>query len=272
MSVSPLAQGSLDKAFGFAVGARRIGASATMFDAMQLHQATKGARLVTGSIVGEQGTNGNAETGVIGQRGSQKGGRGIAFLIRQDLRKGDAGMVIDGDVNVLPSDALDVLTAVAMDAVSDTANTTEFLDIEMEQITGMRMLVADQRGNGFQITVTVAVQATENAADGSGAEPEIAGDALAGPALAAEGFDLAEEFGRSGTAQTMRSRAAVAQAAGSRALVTPYPFTGGLEADFELGCSRVQSQTLKENRLGQLLSTMQGKSGILVDVHSLTPK
>ena len=70
----------------------------------------------------------------------------------------------------------------------------------------------------------------------------------------------------------MRARTAIAQASAALSLVTADPFAGGLGADFELGCSRVQSPTPQEYGLGQLLSTMRGKSGILVDVHSVSPE
>jgi hypothetical protein len=39
--------------------------------------------------------------------------------------------------------------------------------------------------------------------------------------------------------------------------------------DLELGCHRVQGLLVFENSEGKLLSTKQGKSGILMDVHSV---
>ena len=69
----------------------------------------------------------------------------------------------------------------------------------------------------------------------------------------------------------MRSRAAIGHARTIFALVTPNPFAGGLAADFELGCSRVQSPTLEEDEFGQLLSTIGRESGILMNVHSIPP-
>ena len=52
---------------------------------------------------------------------SQKGGRGGAGLIGQDLDIGGAAVVIDGDVRVLPADAFDARAPIAMNAVTDAA-------------------------------------------------------------------------------------------------------------------------------------------------------
>jgi hypothetical protein len=59
-NVSPLAKSGLDEAFGFAVGAWRVGAGEVVADAEFLAGGAKAAGAVAGSVVGEQAANGGA--------------------------------------------------------------------------------------------------------------------------------------------------------------------------------------------------------------------
>ena len=56
----------------------------------------------------------------------------------------DAGVIIDGDVNELPADALAAAMAAATagDAMADCIETPEFLDVEMDDLAGRCALVA----------------------------------------------------------------------------------------------------------------------------------
>jgi hypothetical protein len=132
--------------------------------------------------------------------------------------------------------------------VAELGETAQFLDVEMEQIAGCGMFVALHRRRGFEIAEAIESEPAQDAADGSGAEPGMGGNAATGPALAPQVFDLLYQLQRGGLAQAMRPRAAVTQAGGI-GLITAHPLAGGLGADFELGCSRVQSQPL-ENSFG----------------------
>jgi hypothetical protein len=48
------------------------------------------------------------------------------------------------------------------------------------------------------------------------------------------------------------------------------PLGSGFDADFELGCSRVQSHTLEQDFSSEFFSQNGSKSGILMDVHSVS--
>jgi hypothetical protein len=50
-----------------------------------------------------------------------------------------------------------------------------------------------------------------------------------------------------------------------------YPLGGGLRSDVEVGGRQLQRHSTRY-MLYQILSTAQGKSGILVDVHSIFPR
>ena len=65
--VSPLAQGGLDEALGFAVGARSVRPSEAVTDAEFGAGVAELARAITTSVIGEQATNANAMLGIKGQ-------------------------------------------------------------------------------------------------------------------------------------------------------------------------------------------------------------
>lgn len=96
-------------------------------------------------------------------------------------------------------------------------------------------------------------------------------DVHAGPALTTQNLhELSEKF--MGVAATVvRPRGAVLETGTTFLLIAANPFTGGMRIDLELGGGRVQGLLPTENGENQLLSTNQGESGILVDVHSVDP-
>jgi len=96
--VSPFAQGGLDKAFGFAIGAGCVRPGKAMLQSELAADSGKVVGAVGGAIVGEQGFKVNAEAGVILQRLEQEGFDRFFGLVRVEGGEGDAGMVVDGDM------------------------------------------------------------------------------------------------------------------------------------------------------------------------------
>src|SRR5689334_7736941 len=117
-AVGPFAQGSLDEAFGFAVGAWSVGASETLANVELLAEAAKAARAIAGTVIGEQAGDGDAEAGIVVDGGLQEGGGGRGLLIGKDLGEGDARVIVDGDMHVLPAGAMDAAATVAGDAAT----------------------------------------------------------------------------------------------------------------------------------------------------------
>src|SRR5262249_17833317 len=98
-----------------------------------------------------------------------------------------------------------------------------------------------------------------------------ASNAAAGPALTTKRLDLLDHRRRR-TIETARSRAAIAQSRLALFLIPANPLGSGTRTDFERGCSRVQSHPCSRSHFCQRLSTMPRKSGILMDVHSISRK
>jgi hypothetical protein len=227
ISISPLAQGGLDEAFGLAVSAGRVGASALVTKAMLLTEAAEDEGLIAGAIIGEHLADGDAEAAVIGQGGGEEGsGRG-RLLIGQDLGEGDAGVIVDGDMDEVPAQAAGTAALVAMNAVADLGEAAEFLDIEMQQIAGGSMFVALRRGGGLQIAQAIEFEPSQQAADRGRAKPGMSGDAATRPALTAPLGNLLGYLWGGGLAQAMGTRAAVLEVGGIRLIATD-PLAGGL--------------------------------------------
>jgi len=131
------------------------------------------------------------------------------------------------------------------------------------------MFVADDGRGEPEVAHTVEVQAAENAADGSATEAGTLRDMHPGVTLAAQELDLLNGLWGGGPVEAMGTRTAIGQ--GMSGLGAADPLGRGLGTELELGCSRVQGPTLETNQLGQSLSTMKRESGILVDVHSVSP-
>ncbi len=98
LGVGPLAQSSLDKALGFAIGARRIGSGAAMLESHLQASAAKLTRAITAAVVGEQGAHADAVAGEELDRRVEESDGSCGFLIGQHLGEGQAGVVVDGNV------------------------------------------------------------------------------------------------------------------------------------------------------------------------------
>src|ERR1700693_2980754 len=105
-NVGPLAQGGLDEAFRLTVGAGCVGTGKAVLNA---ELETGGAELsgaIAGAVVGEQAADGDAELGVEGEGGVQEGDGGFALLGGQHAGEGEAGVIVDSDVQSLPTGEL----------------------------------------------------------------------------------------------------------------------------------------------------------------------
>ena len=115
--VGPLADGGLDEAFGFAVGAWSVDAGANMFE---LEFAASGGEAIgveAGTIVGHDAAHYDAKTGEVQATAWPKklaGGRG--GFIRQHGGESHAGMVIDGDIKKFPTGSAGFVLRIAGDA------------------------------------------------------------------------------------------------------------------------------------------------------------
>src|SRR3954465_12382767 len=214
LSVGPFAQGGLDEALGLAVRLGRIRLGPDVLETEIAAGAAEGLGAKAGAIVGHHTGNRDAEVRVVGDRGPEEGDRALLLLVREDLREGHPGGVVDADVDELPSDApaLALTGSVAGDAMADAVEAAELFDIDVDQFAGMFALVAAHRRGGFKRLDPAEAEAPEDAADRGRRDADCGCDVLARPALAAEGFDGGARGRRGRAVQAMGPGGAILQA------------------------------------------------------------
>ena len=83
----------------------------------------------------------DAKLAEVGDGGLDEGGDTGAGFVGRDLGEADAGVVVDEDVHVVPASPGCALAAVPGDAVAGLVEAREFLDVQVQQLTGMLPLV-----------------------------------------------------------------------------------------------------------------------------------
>ena len=151
-----------------------------MLDAELEASSAEVAGAIAGAVVGEQSANGDAVLGVEGDSGAQEGDGGFALLVGQHAGEGEAGVIVDGDVQSLPAGELGAAAAAAIATNGNLLIAGHALDVEMEQIAGSGMLVAHDGRSGMQVAPAVEMSPLQNAADGGGAEAGGLGDLIGG--------------------------------------------------------------------------------------------
>jgi hypothetical protein len=185
--VDPLAESSLDESFGLTVGAGSVRTSEVMTQSELQDSGAESMGAITMAVIGKQAANGDTESGVVIHGSKEKGYRIRGGEGGQDLGKGDAGMVIDGDVKILPA-AMMVATTAAVGTNLDFGKAAQLLDIEVEQIARSGMFITLDGNGRLQIAHAVQAKAAENAAHGGPAQTGELGNVKAGEALSPQLF------------------------------------------------------------------------------------
>src|SRR5207253_5826410 len=149
-AVGPFAQRRLNEALGFAVGLRAIGAREAVVQAQLAAGGGEALRAKCRAVVGEHAPDGDAQGSEVVHARAYEGDGTVPALIGFHLREADARVVIDGDEQILPADSVDAIARVAGNAVAHAHNAGQVLGVDMQQVSGMRMLVANTRFTGRQ--------------------------------------------------------------------------------------------------------------------------
>ena len=166
-------------------------------------------RAVAAAVVGEQGAHHDAVTREELEGLVEEGDGGGGLLVGQHLGEGEAGVIVDSDVQGLKAGMLMLAATPAIGAQKDLLITGQALDIEVQQIAGMRVLIANHGRCGMKIAPAAEAGALENAADRGRAESGAASDLIAWGVLAAELDDLVDQrLGQSRGAAKGRERSA----------------------------------------------------------------
>jgi len=96
--VGPLAQGGLDEAFGFAVGAWGVRPGEAVLDSLLQQRVSEAVVAVAWPVVGEHTLDREAEARVKSPCHAEEEQGRLVVLVGQDGGEADAAVVIDGDV------------------------------------------------------------------------------------------------------------------------------------------------------------------------------
>jgi hypothetical protein len=226
-NIGPLAQGGLDEAFRLAVGARSVGTGEAVLDTELEAGGAELVGAIAGTVVGEQAADGDAVLGVEGDGGAQEGDGGFALLVGQHAGEGEAGVIVDGDVQSLPAGELRAAAPPTVAPNGDLLIAGHALDVEMEQIAGSGMFIAHDGRSGMEMAPAVEMSAPEDATDGGGAEMGGLGDLIGGTQLATPSDDLGNQL-RRGSARAMeRSRGTIPQTEQAQSAIASEPLRGG---------------------------------------------
>lgn len=234
---------------------------------------SEGLRSVAGAVVSHDAGYRDAEAGVVGDRRLEEGDGAFFFLIGQYLREGDAGGVVDADMDEFPTAAAraGIAGGLAGNAMTDALETTELLDVDMDHLAGMLALVVSDRLGRFDIPQPRQSGTLENAANGGGRDADLMGDVLAGPTLPPQRHDALGDQRNGGLWHMGGPRRAVDHAFATLGPVALDP------TSHDLGRHAIRSRRIGfgkgafYHRKRHLLSTQRRETGILVDVHSDPP-
>jgi len=242
-----------------------------MFEA---HLQTSLAKLVgaiAAAVIGEQSADEDAVASEEVNRIPEEGDGGVGLLIGEDASEGQARVIVDSDMQGLPTRMFLLTTAAAIATPRDMLEASHALDVEREEIAGKGMLIAHHRRQGMQIAPAAETSAAQNAADGGRTESGALCNLIGRPMLTAELNHQPDLARRSGSGTAMRTRGTIAQSGSSFALITANPLRCGFGSHAKAGCGTAEGQAANDG-FDQRLSTAKSKSGILVDVHSDCPR
>ena len=250
LSTGPLAQGGLDKALGLAVGSGSVGSGAAVLEEHSLAGVSELLGAVAGTVVGEQSAHTDAVGSEEGHRRAQEGASSFRLLIGQHLSKGHARVVVDGHMQSGEAGMLVLAAQAAIAAQGDLGKACHAFDIQVQQVTRMRVLVTLHGGRRVQIAPAAEVGAAQNAADGGRADATATSDRIAGHVALTQCKNLFHQGGIESEGTSVRARTAVGQPVDASQLVAPHPLGNGLGADAEGGRGRLPRTLLLQYKPG----------------------
>src|SRR5215218_3516642 len=146
--VCPAVEHGADEAFGLAVGLRAAWPCAEVADAVSAASDRVDGRAVGGAVISEDPLDADAIAGEEGKRAVEETDRGAGFFIAEDLGVGEATVIVDGDVDVVPA-AEAAIAAVGItaarsslvgralpDAFAGHLETAELFDVDVDELAG----------------------------------------------------------------------------------------------------------------------------------------
>lgn len=117
-------------------------------------------------------------------------------FVREQTSEGEAGVVVDGDVETFEAGAWVAEGAITGGADAWASEATELLDVEVEEVAwGLAFVAQDGRFGRFERREAIEVMTAQDAGKSSLGDGENHPDLSVGAALAAQNEDLGFELG-----------------------------------------------------------------------------
>lgn len=102
-----------------------------MFEAQTTAQALKSVGLVAGAVIGQHTLKPDLKTGVVAHRVHQSLTGTFSRLILMERAEGDATMVINGHMDILPARPSALLLSIASHPMPRALKASKLLDVQM---------------------------------------------------------------------------------------------------------------------------------------------
>jgi hypothetical protein len=223
----------LDEAFGLAIGLRAIGFGEEMFEAEFEAGGGEEFGAIGGATIGEELLDGDAVRGVEAEGLVQSVEHAGGAFVREETSEGEAGVVVDGDVETFDAGAWIAEGAITGGADAWAMEGAELLDVEVEEFAGRGAFVAQRRRfRTIERREAIEVMTAQDAGESGLGDWEDHHDLSVGASLAAQSEDLGFELGRGLVGLMMRHRRTIDQASWKAAFFSASePSTNGLLAD-----------------------------------------
>jgi len=233
--ISPLSGNGLDEPLGLAIGLRSIRSGKEMFEPQFLASGGKEFGAVSGASIGQHTLDLDAMRGVEVESLLESSEDTGSLFIRKEGGKGNAAVVINGDVQALNTRAWRAMRAVSGSPHTRLGEASELLDVEVEEVPwGIPFVADDGRLGRFQRGKVVEAMALENAGESGFGDGKNRKDLSIGATLTTQSKDLRFEFSGRPARLTPRSGRMI-QEAGRKAftLSSREPSADGLFRDVE---------------------------------------
>jgi hypothetical protein len=190
------------------------------------------------------------------------------FFVGEQTGKGEAAMIINGDMEAFDAGPAIAQGAIAGGADAGALEAAQLLDVEVEKIARMRVLVALRRRLGrFECGEAMEAVAAQDAGKGGFGNIQHGEDLGVGTALAAQRQDVSHELG-TGPARLMTwDRGTILELGRETVIFRPLePAADGPFADVVGSCDLAQGEAGSEEMGDHFGSHSGGKSGISVHV------
>ena len=259
----------MDEAFGFAIRARSVRAGEEVAETVALTSSAEEMGAIAAAVVAHDPLGLDAEGSEVSQGALEEEDSAVLVFVGHDLSKGEAGSVIDADMDIFPAGPAHLVTPVVGDAVTGTDDAAELFDVEVEEFPGMLTLVAyhgRSRLQGAQPSEPVAAEQARNGGAGESALPR---DLETGQTQAAQSEHDRHLSRRSRAWTALRARRAILQARGALGPETGDPFAHATFRKTDLESSDLGRELTRKDGPHDPFSTPGSESGISMNVHAL---